>query len=291
MKFCSGCGNKLNENQKFCSKCGNKIDADKNTNDNNKQTKKIVVVSRDPYGKDFFLNDKQVCSLKKSNEINFFELPIASYKVHFFSQHSKNNSNIETLNLNENKRITLVQGFINPKLSIDSLSDEEFEKYKNNEFIKLNNLDLQINNIQPSNPEVKSKSILSVIGSAILIIILFCFFIYLGIDGANRASHIDGDYTEKYSYTIESEGLDDNDVYVIKGKVTNNTNKDVDGLQIEFKCYDSEHNHIDTIKDYTENLNAGEKWSYEATDYFNSQKINSCEFYQITPYIKIAEIH
>lgn len=84
MKFCSGCGNKLNENQKFCSKCGSEIDIDKNTNDNNKKTKKIVVVSKDTYGKDFFLNDKQVCSFKKSNEINYFELPTASYKVHFF---------------------------------------------------------------------------------------------------------------------------------------------------------------------------------------------------------------
>lgn len=291
MIFCSKCGNKLNESQKFCSNCGSEIDIDKKSNDNNKKTKKIVLVSKDPYGKDFFLNDKLICSFKKSNEVNYFELPIDSYKVHFFSQHSKTNSNTETLNLSENKQITLVQGFINPKLSIDRLSDEEFEKCKNNEFIKLNNLDLQGNNIQPSDSETKNKNLLSVIGSVILIIILFCFFIYLGIDGANRASHTDGGYTEKYSYTIESEGIDDNDMYVIKGKVTNNTNNDVDGLQIEFKCYDYDHNYIDTIKAYIENLGAGEKWSYEATDYLNSQKINSCEFYQITPYIKIAEIH
>lgn len=249
--------------------------------------KKIVIISKDVYKKDFYLNDKCICSFKKKNEIACFELPTGSYQVRFFSQHSKSNSTTELLNLNENKKITLVQGFINPKLNIDTLSNEEIEKYENNNFLKLDNLDSQDKNGQTTNPTIKRISFLSIVGFVILI----CFFLYLGIDGAKRASQPDYNDTEKYPYTIESEGLDENGIYVIRGKVTNNANKDVDGLQIEFKCYDSEHNHIDTIKDYTENLGAGEKWSYEAVDYFHSERIHSCEFYQITPYVKIAELH
>lgn len=261
-------------------------------NNINSQTKKLVVVSDDQYEKDFYINDKLVYTFKKNDKLNCFELPTGSYKIHFFSQHTKSNSNIETLDLYENKKVTLVQGFVLPKLSIDKLSDDDSLKYDSNEFIKLDNLKSQTNiSNQMSNTINKKKSPFVTVGTILLVIILFCFFAYIGWDGTQRSSRVDPDYKEKYSYTIESNEINDNGIYVIKGKVINNTSKNVDGLQIEFKCYDSEHNYIDTIKTYTENLGAKEKWAYEATNYFDSDRISSCEFYKITPYVKIAELH
>lgn len=261
-------------------------------NNSNNQIKKLVVISNDPYEKDFYINDKLVYTFNKNDKIKCFELPTGSYKTHFFSQHTKSNSNIETLNLYEDKKIILIQGFINPKLSIDELSDEENLKYEANGFIKLDNLKSQTSvNTQITNTINKKKSPLATVGTTLLVIMLFCFFAYIGWDGAKISSSVDSDYNEKYSYTIESNGINENGIYVIKGKVTNNTNKDVDGLQIEFKCYDSEYNYINTIKSYTENLGAKEKWAYEAANYFDSDRISSCKFYKITPYVKIAEFH
>ena len=253
---------------------------------------KVIVISNDTYEKDFYMNGNLVYTFKKGDNTKCFELPDGTYKIHFFSQHTKSNSNTETLNLYEDKKVTLIQGFVLPKISVDKLSDEESLKYEDKDFIKLSDLKSQIDtNTIISNSTDKKKNPIVTVGSTLLVIVLFLFFAYIGWDGARRSSSTNSGYKEKYSYTIESNGINDNGIYVIKGKVVNNTNKDIDGLQIEFKCYDSEHNYIDTMKSYTENLGAKEKLAYEITNYFNSDRINSCEFYKITPYVKIAEFH
>ena len=124
--------------------------------------------------------------------------------------------------------------------------------------------------------------------------ILAAFFLYyaikLSIQG-NRNVQFQDSNTPKYSYTIEKMGKNEEGFYCLTGTVTSNTNKTADGLKIEFKCYDSSGNYIVSLYDYIENLDSGETWSYDIKDIFNSDKISSCNYYQIVPYTKIVEFH
>lgn len=259
---------------------------------------KLIIVSKDKkeYKMDIFLNEQKICSLNPLDE-KYFQIKQNTYSIYCFSKHSQNKSSIEIIDLSKDTIVEVSQGFINPKINVYYLTEEELKDYDSKIF---NNIEITepnknvvtsaSNSTITATQDKKKNNILSIIGSSVLGFIVFSIGINLIIDG-NRIIDSDSDGTTKYSYTIEKQGLDENGTYIISGKVINNTNKNVDGLQIEFKCYDENRNHLDTISSYTENLASGETWAYEVNTILNTDKIISCDFYQITPYVKITEFH
>ena len=249
---------------------------------------KLIIVSKDKkeYKMDIFLNNQKICSLNPGDK-NYFEINVENnYSIYCFSKHSQNKTQVEIIDLSKNILVEVAQGFINPKINISYLKSEELKKFDGNIFANVI-IDKNKEYFKPSKAEEKRKeSFLSIVGRVIIALIFF----YIGFNllfGGNGNSNS----TTNYPYTIENQGIDEFGLYVISGKVTNNTNKDADGLKIEFKCYDEYNNHLDTVSDYTENLSSGSVWSYEINVVQNSDKISICEFYQITPFVKIGEFH
>ena len=261
---------------------------------------KLVVISKDKknYKMEMFLDDEKICSLSSLDE-KFFLTKEYTYSIYFFSRHSQNKSSVEKIDLSKNVLIEISQGFVNPKMNIHYLSDEELNKYEDKVFINIDNTEkkkvienqnfINIKDTQKNNLTV-GRIVLGVLG-----ICLSFFFFLIGsalmFDSVEDVSNGSLNDNNNYSYTVDKQGLDENGIYTISGKVTNNTEKEVDGLQIEFKCYDENNNHLDTISSYTENLSAGDTWAYEVTTIFNTEKIKHCDFYQVTPYVELAEFH
>lgn len=260
---------------------------------------KLIIISNDKktYKMDIYLNNQLVCNLNPS-EKKYFEIQPNTYSIYCFSKHSQSSSTTEVIDLNKNVKVEISQGFTNPKMNFQYISAEELSTYNGKDFNKIETSNILIQTVNETlsskmktNCQKRNQSVLSIIGTCILALILFYFGINRMVDGNEKVMNQDSNNTPEYSYTIESQGLDENGIYKIKGKITNNTSKNVDGLQIEFKCYDEERNYLDTINACTENLDAGETWKYEASDYLKSDKISKCEYYQITPYVKIIELH
>ena len=256
---------------------------------------KLIIVSKDKraYIMDVFLNEQRICTLNPLDE-KYFETNKNVYSIYCFSRHSQNNSSAEMIDLAKNVLVEISQGFINPKVHIYYLTNEELKVYNTKNFVNISDEELNRNfifsNSSNSFHSKKKKNSLT-IGQIILALFIFYISINLMISGTKKAMNSDSDITTKYSYTIENQGVDKYGLYMISGKVTNNTNKDVDGLKIEFKCYDDNNNHLDTISSYTQNLAAGDTWVYEASTMLNSDKIKNCDFYRITPFVTIAEFH
>lgn len=253
---------------------------------------KLVLISKDKstYKMTVYLNEQFLCDLSPSSK-KIFELKGDTYSIYIFSKHSQNNSESEIINLDNNVMIEVSQGFTKPKLNIKYLDKEEIKNFETEKSTKVEiKKELPNSNLNLNVPEKKKTSVLSIIGTCILSLIVLYFGINFMIDGSKKVMHSNND-TEDYSYVVDKQGLEEDGWYKISGKVTNNTNKDTEGLSIEFKCYDSDHNHLDTIFAYTENLASHDTWAYEISTYKNADKINNCEYFKIKPYIKIAELH
>ena len=263
---------------------------------------KLVIISKDKknYKMEMFLDDEKICSLSSLDE-KFFLTKEYTYSIYFFSRHSQNKSSVEKIDLSKNVLIEISQGFVNPKMNIHYLSDEELNKYEDKVFINIDNKEQSKNNdtstfLNNKNQDILKDS-LSSVGRVIvggLVTFIGIFFLIIGsilFSDGNEDVKNDTNDNNNYSYTVDKQGLDENGIYTISGKVTNNTEKEVDGLQIEFKCYDENNNHLDTISSYTENLSAGDTWAYEVTTIFNTEKIKHCDFYQVTPYVELSEFH
>ncbi len=253
---------------------------------------KLIIISKDKkeYKMDIFLNEQKICCLNPLDE-KYFKIKQKNYSIYCFSKHSQSKSSVEIIDLNKNAIVEVSQGFINPKINIFYLTDEELKTYDDKVF---NNLEIENSNKNDATSSSynikKNVNSISSVGIIVLGLIIFFIGISLLINGNNIINN-NSDETSKYSYTVKKQGINENGVYIISGEVTNNTSKDVDGLQIEFKCYDENQNYLDTISSYTENLAAGETWVYEVYTILNSEKISNCDFYQITPYVKIADFH
>ena len=252
---------------------------------------KLIIISKDKknYNMEIYLNEQKICDLRPTNE-KYFQLNNKNYSIYCFSKHSQNKSSVETIDLSKNVIVEVNHGFTHPKIKVIHLNDEDIKQYDNNLFINLEINDYKENdsipqssNITVTNINKKNESFLSILTRVIdgIFILSIGFSILFG----NNKS----DYSSSFSHTVDYQGLNESGIYKISGTVINNTDKDIDGIQIEFKCYDINHNHLDTISTYTENLSGGETWSYEINDILNADKISSCDFYQITPFVKIAE--
>ena len=141
----------------------------------------------------------------------------------------------------------------------------------------------ELNNIGDSYcPHCNKKQDISMVQAIIVIIIIVIIPVSFAIYSSSNKK-------EQFDYTIDSQGKNDLGVYTITGTVKNNSRKDIDGLQIEFKCYDDNNNSVAVVKAYTEHVLSGETWKYEAKNALDADRIHNCNFYKITPYIKIAE--
>lgn len=253
---------------------------------------KLIIISKDKknYNMEIYLNEQKICDLRPTNE-KYFQLNNKNYSIYCFSKHSQNKSSVETIDLSKNVIVEVNHGFTHPKIKVMHLNDEDIKQYDNSLYINLEINDnkenvsfAQSSNTIGTNINKKKENILSILVRFIIGIFLFCL-------GANLIFGNNNDYSSNFSHTVDYQGIDEYGIYKISGTVINNTNNDIDGVQIEFKCYDLNHNHLDTISTYTENLASGETWSYEIKEIGNADKISSCDFYQITPFVKIAEFH
>ena len=235
-----------------------------------------------------YLNNQLIYKLR-NKQTKTFNIDNGIYEFYCTSKACTSASYIKKLDLsNKNIKVDISEGFIRPNIEISYIDTKELESLESEELSILNeNYNSNNNNIDTT--KKKKEPLLVKIICSIIGIFLIIGGINLSIDGTKTLSGQNNSTSEKYSYTINNQGIDENGFYKISGTVVNNTDKDVDGLQIEFKCYDKDGNSIDTAKAYTENLLAGETWSYEAIDTINANNINHCTFYQITPYTTLIE--
>lgn len=138
---------------------------------------KLIVVSsnKNNYKMDFFINNQLISKLAPSEE-KYFEIEPGIYQSYCYSYHTQNKSKQESLDLSRNIKIEIVQGFVAPKINIEYISVEELEKYSKNEFIKLNNIEINnpINNILPNsnNKSVNNKELIGIVIFMIIILVV-----------------------------------------------------------------------------------------------------------------------
>lgn len=86
----------------------------------------------------------------------------------------------------------------------------------------------------------------------------------------------------KEKYTITDENFDTSDPYFtyITGVLTNNTDRDVTYLQIEYNIYDADGNQIGSAFDNINNLKAGGTWKFKA--YVTEEGAASYELADVT---------
>ena len=251
---------------------------------------KLLIVSKDKkiYKTKIYINDCFLYEIKSLEKI-CFEIKEGIYNISCISDSSFRKSNPKSLNLNSDVKIEVSQGFLSPNVEIVNLPIEEADVAHPIKFdagIFNNNT---ISDYEPTYTNKKRHPALTIVCW-----ILAAFFLYYAIKlSIQEKRNVQFQYsnTPKYSDTIEKMGKNEEGFYCLTGTVTSNTNKTADGLKIEFKCYDSSGNYIVSLYDYIENLDSGETWSYDIKDIFNSDKISSCNYYQIVPYTKIVEFH
>ncbi len=232
---------------------------------------------------EFYINNELICKVGYKEE-KVLNLDDGIYEMYCKIDSCTSPSKTEKLIVDKNtKRIEFEEGFLKPKILITNL-DNDITNLETIEKITISKNNKSNDSINAS----KKKNEITVLRffSVIIGIILLIYGINLVIDGNRNVSGI-----KDFDYTISSQGLDENNLYKIKGTVVNNTRKTIDGLQIEFKCYDANSTLVDNLKDYVEDLGPSETWSYEATSFSNSDKIANCEFYQISPFTEILNLH
>lgn len=232
-----------------------------------------------------YLNNQLICKIR-NKQTKIFNIDNGIYEFYCVLKFCTSTSYMKKLDLNnKNVKVDISEGFIRPNVEVSYIDTKGLESLKGE---KLSILNENSNNNININKKKKEPLLVKIICSIIGVFLIVCG-VNLSIDGTKTLSGQNSSIKEEYSYTINNQGIDENGFYKISGTVVNNTDKDVDGLQIEFKCYDEDGNSIDTAKAYTENLLAGETWSYEAIDTINANNINHCTFYSITPYTTLIE--
>lgn len=142
--------------------------------------------------------------------------------------------------------------------------------------------------ICPNCRKTQNISIARIIGGVIIGLFIFMFlglYYYPEISFYNKKNYNDfnSNYYQDFSYEVTN-SYSEYDNYFIEGIVTNNTSKNYSYVQIEFVCYDSEGNNLGTAFDNTNNLNAGEKWKFEAISLFTNDDIDHCTYNSTTGY-------
>lgn len=89
---------------------------------------------------------------------------------------------------------------------------------------------------------------------------------------------------ESEPYTITDETLDTSNQFsaYITGTLTNNTDRDLDYIQVEYVLYDADGAQIGTALANTNNLKAGGAWKFEAAAFEDGAEIASFELADVT---------
>ena len=89
---------------------------------------------------------------------------------------------------------------------------------------------------------------------------------------------------EQEPYTITDETLDTSNQFsaYITGTLTNNTDRDLDYIQVEYVLYDADGAQIGTALANTNNLKAGGAWKFEAAAFEDGAEIASFELADVT---------
>jgi flagellar basal body-associated protein FliL len=90
----------------------------------------------------------------------------------------------------------------------------------------------------------------------------------------------------KEDYTISEEAADTSSQYdyAITGILTNNTDKTLSYIQVEYVLYDADGNQVGTALANTNNLKAGGTWKYKASSLVDTSKVAKYERAEITAY-------
>lgn len=89
--------------------------------------------------------------------------------------------------------------------------------------------------------------------------------------------------SDEADYTIADEKLTSDYGYAkITGTLTNNTDSDLDYVQLEYVLYDEDGVQIDTAYANTSNLKAGGTWKFEATSVADADEVDSYERAEVT---------
>lgn len=85
-------------------------------------------------------------------------------------------------------------------------------------------------------------------------------------------------------YTVTDEELDTSNPYsaVIRGILTNNTDRDYSYLQVEYILYDADGNQIGSALANVNNLKAGGSWKFEAATLKSPDEIAAFELADVT---------
>ena len=89
---------------------------------------------------------------------------------------------------------------------------------------------------------------------------------------------------EANSYSIADEQMDVSNPYAlyITGTLTNNTDKQVSYIQVEYNLYDADGAQVGTALANTNNLQAGGVWKYEAVGTASPDEVASYELMNVT---------
>ncbi|WP_234346332.1 FxLYD domain-containing protein [Collinsella provencensis] len=89
---------------------------------------------------------------------------------------------------------------------------------------------------------------------------------------------------ESEPYAITDETLDTSNQFsaYITGTLTNNTDRDLDYIQVEYVLYDADGAQIGTALANTNNLKAGGAWKFEAAAFEDGAEIASFELADVT---------
>jgi len=88
----------------------------------------------------------------------------------------------------------------------------------------------------------------------------------------------------KEKYTITEEELDTSNPYnvVVRGILTNNTDRDYSYLQVEYILYDADGNQVGSALANVNNLKAGGSWKFEASSLKGADEVAGYELADVT---------
>lgn len=100
-------------------------------------------------------------------------------------------------------------------------------------------------------------------------------------DVGTNSTKVTEEKKEDFVIEGEIETTSEYDSPAFKGLIKNNTNREMEYVQIEITLYDAENNQIGSALDNTSNLKAGSGWKFTAISLDNAKEFDHYE-YEIT---------
>ena len=127
------------------------------------------------------------------------------------------------------------------------------------------------------------KIITAFLVTTVVILTPIFLFVACSISSSEGNSNTNSIEEKKEKFVVEGE-IEETSEYdspTFKGLIRNNTNKEMEYVQIEITLYDAENNQIGSALDNTNNLKAGGGWKFTAISLDNAKEFDHYE-YEIT---------